>query len=229
VAEEPLTSVNVSDRLLGVVTGSADGSATPARRSDLVSVHDEVSDAWMLAVADTAKDHRGEQLHVWLTTQAMLTGADMSATGPAMAATDDAELESTVAAAWFEPSAAALAQTLNGAQCEAHVESAVLLGLPRWQALTPPIEVATWFVRPHPMGLALHDPTGQVFARGVVEVPATWTTAAIARGWAVAVYGVSGQGSRPQSEPPASPPHVQRLSCARQRGSVAAAWVPLRD
>ncbi|MGN9777168.1 hypothetical protein ACTMS0_15600 [Micromonospora sp. H33] len=205
----------------------SDHSVSHARPVDPAGTRDEVSDAWVLAVADSARLDRRERLHVWLTTEAMLEGATTPAASQEMFGPDDAEGRPAVAVAWFEPSVVALAETLTGTQCEAHVESAIMLGLPRWEALTSPSEVATWYVRPHPMGLALHDPTGHTFARGVAEVPATWTTAARAHGWVVAVYGVGRERRTPRDAPLASS-LPDRLTLARQDGTIAAARVPLR-
>ncbi|WBB67868.1 hypothetical protein [Micromonospora sp. WMMD812] len=181
---------------------------------------DEISDAWMLAVADTATARLRERLHVWLDSGETLLGRSSADREQAAEPSPDGS-PTVVAVAWFEPVAGEMVQTLAGMQCEAQVESAVLMGLPRWLAATALPESARWVVRVHPMGLALHDPTGQTFARGVAEIPPEWTTAAIAHDKVLAVYGVGDERQEP-------PPPSRRLRRARDRGAVAAAWVPLQ-
>ncbi|MGK5741209.1 hypothetical protein [Micromonospora sp. URMC 103] len=197
----------------------ADGQVPPARFVTTGPERDEVSDAWMLAVVDEAKAHGQERLHAWLMSDAALhalSAPDRHDSAPRPTGA------SAVAVAWFEPVAAALVRTLDGRQCEAHVESAAMLGLPRWSPGTAPPDIRTWAVRLHPMGLALHDPTGQSFARGVTDVAPVWTTTAIDQGRVLAVYGV---GPQPVDGRAVTHP-TDRLTSAQDAAAIAAAWVP---
>lgn len=200
--DRELTFHNESDSLLNV---AAEDGANPGLDAP---VRDEISDAWMLAVADAARQLGQERVHVWLASGQV---ADVRRTGPA-----------DQPVAWFAPTRAVAAQTADGRDCEAQVETAVVLGLPRWSPGNLPPQVSSWFVRLHPMGLALHDPSGQVFARGNVEVSTEWTSAALVAG-VLAVYGVADPGTGPE----ASAPVPQRLIHARRAGLIAAAYVPL--
>ncbi|MFE9957182.1 hypothetical protein [Micromonospora sp. NPDC005299] len=190
---------------------------------DSSGVRDKVSDAWVLAVADDAKRRGGERLHVWVTSQEKPWAAPFPIPQPGQPSRADGPV--VVAVAWFEPASAAWTETLTGSRCEAQVEAAILLGLPRWPSATHPARVTTWGVGLGATGLALHDPTGHVFAYGVAEIPSTWATAARALGAVAVVYGVGPLQQAVHSEPlPA-----QRLTEARREGTVAAAWVPLLE
>ncbi|MCW3819827.1 hypothetical protein ONA91_35865 [Micromonospora sp. DR5-3] len=177
----------------------------------------------MLAVADDAKRRGGERLHVWVTSQDKPSAAPFPIPQPGEPSPADGSM--VVAVAWFEPASAAWTETLTGSRCEAQVEAAVLLGLPRWTPATHPATLTTWGVGLHATGLALLDPTGHVFAYGVGETPSTWTTAARALGAVAAVYGV---GPLQQTGHP-EPLPTQRLTEARRDGTVAAAWLPLLE
>ncbi|MCM0673715.1 hypothetical protein NCC78_03180 [Micromonospora phytophila] len=74
------------------------------------------------------------------------------------------------------------------------------------------------------MGLALHDPTQQVFATGVIEVSVEWTSAALTVG-AVAAYGVA---SLDPHTPGAGPSIGDSLRDARRAGRIAAGYMSLR-
>ncbi|MEU1687814.1 hypothetical protein [Micromonospora sp. NPDC005707] len=175
----------------------------------------------MLAVADDAKRRGGERLHVWVTSQEQPWSAPARVSQPGEPSHADGPV--VVAVAWFEPTSAAWTETLAGSRCEAQVEAAVLLGLPRWPSATHPARVTTWGVALGATGLALHDPTGHVFAYGIADIPSRWTTAARALGAVAVIYGV---GPPQQAEHP-EPLPAQRLTEARRDGTVAAAWVPL--
>ncbi|MBM0230175.1 hypothetical protein [Micromonospora sp. ATA51] len=177
----------------------------------------------MLAVADDAKRRGGERLHVWVTSQEKPWAAPFPIPQPGEPSHADGPVG--VAVAWFEPASAAWTETLTGSRCEAQVEAAILLGLPRWPSATHPARVTTWGVGLRATGLALHDPTGHVFAYSVAEIPSNWTTAARALGAVAAVYGV---GPLQQAVHP-EPLPAQRLTEARRDGTVAAAWVPLLE
>ncbi|MET7968293.1 hypothetical protein [Micromonospora sp. NPDC005305] len=177
----------------------------------------------MLAVADDAKRRGGERLHLWVTSQEEPWAAPSP--NPLPGEPPHADGPVGVAVAWFEPVSAAWTETLTGSRCEAQMEAAILLGLPRWASAAHPERVTTWGVGLGATGLALRDPTGHVFAYGVAEIPSTWTAAARARGAVAAVYGV---GPLQQAMHP-EPLPAQRLTEARRDGTVAAAWVPLLE
>lgn len=175
----------------------------------------------MLAVADEARGRSHDYLHVWLMTRAAVRDVAMDGSEgvPAQAAAGDG----SIAVAWFEPATAAMAETLAGSQREAQVESAIMLGMPRWRHGAALPIVSTWTVASHPMGLSLHDPTGQRFAHGIAEVVPAWTSSAIEQGAVLTVYGVGPDCREQQAKP--RPAH--RLAHARHLGTVAAAWVTI--
>lgn len=214
------TSREVSDGL--PASESANATEPTVGDPDRSGARDKVSDAWVLAVADDARRRGGERLHVWVTSQEM----PCAAPSPIPQSGEPSHLDgSMVAVAWFEPAGAAWTETLTGSRCEAQVEAAILLGLPRWTSATHPARATTWGVGLRATGLALLDPSGHVFASGVGEIPSTWTTAARARGAVAVVYGVGPLQQAGHLEPlPA-----QRLTEARRDGTVAAAWVPLLE
>ncbi|NJP35561.1 hypothetical protein [Micromonospora thermarum] len=198
----------------------ADGEGARALPPDPALDRDEVSDAWMLAVADEARGRSHEYLHVWLMSNADTRGVAMGTledTVPANAAATGG----TIAVAWFEPATAVMAETLAGSQREAQVEAAIMLGMPRWLPDAEPPKVSAWMLASHPMGLSLRDPTGQRFAHGIAEVAPAWTSSAIGQGAVLTVYGVGPKCH----ERHADPLHAHRLAYARHLGTVAAGWV----
>ncbi|MFE9203349.1 hypothetical protein [Micromonospora sp. NPDC007230] len=85
--------------------------------------------------------------------------------------------------------------------------------------------MTTWLARQDPKGLALHGPTGHLFARGIAEIPAAWTTASMVHR-AIVAYGISPgmitnpsspyglDGSLGRDATEVSPPHGCRCSAA---------------
>lgn len=171
---------------------------------------DHVSDAWMLAAAETARQRTADPG----TVRVLLLPARSRPTAA----------ERAPAVVWFAPERPAVAEGSDGCVYEAQVEAAIVLGLPRWAHRTPPATAPGWFARRHAMGLALHDPTGLIFAGGLAEVPVDWTTTALVSG-VIAAYGVP-TGHLPRADDGRGV--EQLMASARRLGLIAAGRVPLR-
>ncbi|MFC5923438.1 hypothetical protein [Micromonospora vulcania] len=182
----------------------------PRRRASARSTEDLIEEAWTLVLADDGGADRPAHLRVYLDGHPGL---------PRLA--DAAARPGGPPVAWFEPDGQSVQPGADGRLREVHVEAAVLLGLPRWTDSALPSNTRGWSVRPVDVGLCLSDPTGQVFAVGVGEVPEGWTSAARSAPQVLAVYGVrptrlAGLPSSPRRTPD------EQLREAQRAGFVAA-------
>ncbi|WP_141684569.1 hypothetical protein [Micromonospora sediminicola] len=186
-----------------MVYDASDPTAAPRARQ-----RDHVSDAWMLAEAETARRRTPEPGAV----RVLLLPHRSEA------------VDRSPAVVWFAPGRPAMTEALNGHVHEAQVEAAIVLGLARWGHAASPPPAPGWYARRHAMGLALHDPTGLPFAGGLIEVPVGWTTTALVSG-VIAAYGVPAGSLPPTGD---GRRIAQLMSAARRLGLIAAGRVPLR-
>ena len=173
-------------------------------------------------LADDASARRPARLRVYLDGHPCLPRLGL----PPAAAAPGTGRPAMPPVAWFEPDGGSLQPGGDGRPREVHVEAAVLLGLPRWTDPTLPTVGPGWSVRPGDAGLCLCDPTGQVFAIGIGEVPDSWAAAARSGRQVLAVYGLrsgSRRGGTPAGQPRRTPD--DELRGAQRAGLVAAGLV----
>ncbi|MEV4417948.1 hypothetical protein [Catellatospora sp. NPDC049609] len=91
--------------------------------------------------------------------------------------------------ACFEPCSALLAASPGGAPREVQVESAIALGLRRWQGSGVLGRVGGWLLRRAARGLELLTPDGSMFSRGELALPPRWISEAMSVRRVLVLYG----------------------------------------
>ncbi|RKN37683.1 hypothetical protein D7223_32250 [Micromonospora endolithica] len=177
----------------------------------------------MLAVAETARRARNapDLIHLWPTPDDGSPPSTDSTAAPRQCT--DPELDHPATIAWFSSNDPMIVQDACGAVREAGVEAAILLGLARWSPGMPLASTTGWHLRARHEGLALYDPSGQVFAYAIVRLSAAWTATALSTG-VVAAYGALTEEGLPAQGPFDA---GRRLHQARRSGRVAAGLVRL--
>lgn len=89
----------------------------------------------------------------------------------------------------FRPAAAIRFSSRDGAARDVQTETAVALGLPRWQPGCTPQRAAQWLLRRSPQGLELMAPRRLLFVRSRRSLPEPWRAAAVTQGFVLVAYG----------------------------------------